>query len=288
LLYSGFEIADKVKMLGVKVQHSLAGVLTQDLYISSQVSMPPLYDISVGYTADYHPWNFISVGAGACFASLIPADKYETTFGYDTIATRKVPDPLYRYVDTTKTPPDTILYTFRGLKLMGRVTFDIKPFIGMEQGFFGPQDLRLYVEAAVLGVKNYPFWYDTLSQRIPVMVGLNLPAFKALDVLSFELEVYKSKYRNSTENIWSNRSAAPYNNGRSTMFTESEKKYAYATTDDIKWSLYGSKKVTSYFRVSGQVASDHLRLWSTERKDYDEVLKHPGDWYAAMKLMYMF
>ena len=66
---------------------------------------------------------------------------------------------------------------------MARVCFDFKKFFNTN--IFGDQDLKLYCEAAILGVKDYKLYYNNLVQRIPVMVGFNVPAFKILDLIAW-------------------------------------------------------------------------------------------------------
>jgi len=65
----------------------------------------------------------------------------------------------------------------------------------------GPNDLKLYGEASVLGVKDYGNLYNDIWQRIPVMMGFNIPTFGWLDYLSLEVEWYGSPYRNSLGKI---------------------------------------------------------------------------------------
>ena len=49
---------------------------------------------------------------------------------------------------------DSLWYTFAGTKIMARFMFDPKPLLGLT--IFGEEDLKLYAEAAILGVSNYP------------------------------------------------------------------------------------------------------------------------------------
>jgi hypothetical protein len=79
-----------------------------------------------------------------------------------------------------------------GIKPIATMAFDPKPLLGLG-GLLGPNDLVLYGEAALLGVKDYPVFYDNWKQRMPVMVGFNLPVFKQLDVLALEVEYYGSR-----------------------------------------------------------------------------------------------
>ena len=52
-------------------------------------------------------------------------------------------------------------YDKSGVKLMARAAFDPKPLFGIEEHEqFKDADLKLYTEAAILGVKNYPLTYE--------------------------------------------------------------------------------------------------------------------------------
>ena len=75
------------------------------------------------------------------------------------------------YVDPSL-PDSTGHYTFAGTKLMARASFDFKPFFkSFSDRFLGPNDLKIYSEAAILGVKDYPGYYSKLRDRIPRMIG---------------------------------------------------------------------------------------------------------------------
>ena len=112
-------------------------------------------------------------------------------------------DPTNAYVDPSL-PDSTGYYTLAGTKLMARASFDFKPlFKSFADQFLGPNDLRIYSEAAILGLKNYPVYYDDLSKRIPIMVGFNVPTFKVFDVLALEVENYNWNYSNGYQNpVW--------------------------------------------------------------------------------------
>ncbi len=79
---------------------------------------------------------------------------------------------------------------------MARASFDIKGIFPMD--FLGEEDLKIYGELAILGLKDYPGHYNDFSKRIPMMLGFNLPffgllnlflpRFTKLDVLKLELE----------------------------------------------------------------------------------------------------
>jgi hypothetical protein len=83
---------------------------------------------------------------------------------------------------------DTVTLTVQGIKLMARAAFDIQKIAPMP--VLGDGALRIYAEAAMLGVQNQKGFFEKPAERIPVMFGINLPTFRLLDVLSWEMEYF--------------------------------------------------------------------------------------------------
>ena len=79
-------------------------------------------------------------------------------------------------------------YTFAGTSLMGLLSFDVQKIFPMDMLSEG--DLRMFIEVDLLGVKNYPIFFEDKTERMPIIMGINLPTFKVLDVLSFEYEIF--------------------------------------------------------------------------------------------------
>jgi hypothetical protein len=290
-LNSGFELADKEKQIGVHISYKNAflsnGWFKGDIFVGSDMRDYPLHDISPTVIATASPHPVFEFSAGAMFAHLITLDEKKTTPGTDTAIYEKgVPDwNNVGWVDTLT--GDTILYTFRGIKAMARMTLDPKSLFNFS--IFGKEDLKLYGEAAVLGVKNYPGWYAKIEERIPVMCGFNLPAFKLLDVFSIEGEWYGFKHWNTPENVWKSRSPVPYT-GRPISFIDD---WEPKTDDDWKWSVYMSKKIMNRIRISAQVASDHISrmqyiLPPPSFAKYTEIVPRTKDWYWMTRVMYYF
>jgi hypothetical protein len=175
---------------------------------------------------------------------------------------------------------DTLLGGLSGTKLMGRFRVDPKAFFG-DAGPFGSQDLVIYAEAAVLGLRNHRKYYPDIARRIPVMVGLNLPAFGWLDKLSLEVEYFANPNFHDYGKTETSYSWVPRNVGN-TVDTR---------RDDWKWALYASKVVYGHVRISGQVANDHLRTFGPPDigyLTYAESLTTPKDWYWMGKITYFF
>jgi hypothetical protein len=278
------------RLTGFKLTNNLFGMLHQDLLLTFETDIPPYYDASLSYIANCDVGKYLNVGVGVEFAHLISVDESQTT----PVSTRT------KYTignDTT-----SHYYTFRGTKLMGRVSFDPKPFIPF--AIFGKEDLKMYAEAAILGVQNYPandsinstnsnhnniYGYDTLKNRIPVLIGFNVPTFRLLDVLSIEGEWYGCNYPNNyaTELGKGNLQSLPLPDfyGRSD--------WGYVTEDNWKWSIYMKKMFKhDHFGVIMQLARDHMRVESLldEAKYYDleESLGQKRMWAWMMKFVAQF
>ncbi|MBN1760887.1 MAG: hypothetical protein JW863_21350, partial [Chitinispirillaceae bacterium] len=253
----------------------LDGKLNNDVIFNMETDYKPFRDISVSYIGSYSPHPAITLGYGVNLSHLISVNEKFTT--------PKLPGSWY--IDSTS--KDTVNLTFRGVKPMVRLTFDIKRFFDMP--IFGSEDLKLYGELAILGVKNYQLYYDTLAQRIPIMFGFNFPAFKILDVMSWEFEWYGSPYPNSYQNAFSIQPYLPRPIPDLPQKEYSDYDYLH---DNWKWSVYAKKTFANSFSIIGQVARDHFRshIKYPYNIDREEGLTKPGPiwynghWYWMLKV----
>jgi hypothetical protein len=297
VIVSGFENSnvDKPKIAGVHGAWGISPWVAIDALLNTELDLYPLRDLSATAIATGAWPKIATLGFGVQFAHLIVMDAKKTTPGLDKKRYPKV-DQWVGYADPDTTKKDTTWYTFKGTKLMGRATLDIKGMIeGItgELSFLGKEDLKLYGEAAILGVKNYPGWYHRRNERIPAMAGINLPAFNLLDVFSIEVEHYGSPYWNSQENIWKSTSPVPYNGTNNGMWYNEWADSLAKTDDDFKWSIYASKKLSTWLRISGQIACDHTpRNWYTAAPPsyvkYTEMVPRSQDWYFMLRTMFYF
>jgi len=141
--------------------------------------------------------------------------------------------------------------------------------------------LILYGEAALLGVKNFPVYYDDMMRRMPMMIGFNFPTFKVLDVLSLEMEYYGSR--------WLPTYPSPQTLSASPTPIMSVVTSYYPTDwdkDNWKWSVYAERALIHGLTLSGQFASDHSRSWDWNNfgKTPWENYTRPSQWYWSMKL----
>jgi hypothetical protein len=258
--------------------------LTNDLMVNVETEDKPFYDISVADVVDFRVHPGLELGAGINFYRLFAAEENATSPGKD--CTGRGPDgktgpggiqdsPCFIQVPNAAGGLDTITGSLSGTKLMGRFRIDPKVWFG-SPGVFGADEMVLYGEAAVLGVKDYPIIYDDILRRIPVMVGFNVPTAKVFN-LSLEVEYYASK--NASDNLPpQNGSWLPASQGRLST-----------GRDDWKWSVNASKVVLGNVFVGAQVANDHLRLGGTHNTATgQEALRTLSDYYWVFKTAYFF
>jgi hypothetical protein len=279
------------RLTGFKISSDLFEKFHQDLLLTFETDIPPYYDASLSYIADYNVGKFLDIGAGVEFARLFSVDESQTT-----------PKVSYRdrYVTT---PGDTGYYTFRGTKLMTRFCLSpidfFRTLLNAPLDFFGKEDCKIYAEAAVLGLESYPkndsltstisthnnIWgYDSLLNKIPRTFGFNIPTFKLLDVLSLEFEYYRCPYAN---NYYNELGVGP---GQSLPIPDFSTYIDYSA-DNWKWSVYAKKMFAhNHFGIIAQFARDHIRTETIvdEGAEIEEALRTNAQWWWAAKVLAQF
>jgi hypothetical protein len=294
-LMSGFETADVVPLaniLGIWARNS-AGILTSDLVLKCETDLKPYFDLSLAYIGRAKFADAFSLGFGVNFYRLIPNDSKTSHDPFDPVFEKteaQVANPYQRefiYVDSVGGKADTTFFGFDGTKLMADFEFDPKAVFGGD-GIFGREDLKLYGEAAVMGLnfdKAHKEIYGNAAQRMPMMVGFNFPAFGHLDHLSLEVEWYGAKFRDDTwrmqPDIDRPNSPIPFDH------SNEMKRYA---RDDWKWALHAARTIQGHFKVSAQVANDHFRPYGIANSPatYEVATSTPKDWYWMTKIAYFF
>jgi hypothetical protein len=285
------------RLTGAKLSSDLFGMLHQDLIYSIETTIPPFFDGTLSYIADCNFYHFVDIGLGVSFANIVSADGRKTT---PTNTTSGGPLTQNRYVTEDG---DTAYYTFRGTKVMGRVCIDPKKLIPL--ALFGKEDLKLYAEAAVLGLENYPrndtasslyplgtpgknqWGYDTLKHKIPVVMGFNVPTFKLLDVLAVEAEWYGCTYPNS----YRLRLGPGPNQGYPVPDPMTNHPNINYNADNWKWSVYIKRTFyNEHIGIIAQFARDHVRNETVidESFDYEEALSANEDWWWSAKVVAQF
>lgn len=281
LLISGFEMKHVLpiaNILGLQLHHQMGG-FSHDLILHCDTEFYPFYDVSPAYIASYSAGSAFRIGGGVNFYHLIPIHPSLTSDKIERVA----------YIDTVGPKDDTTYISFAGTKVMVNAMFDVKALFG-ESELFGPEDLKLYGEAALLGINNSKPYKETFGDnlhRMPMMLGVNLPAFNLLDRLSLEVQWYGAKFKDDLENYTHTTSPPP----SPLPVVGADNNY---TRDNWKWSLYGAKVFQKHIKLSFQVANDHFRP-GIYKGDGDNappqshvVMAAPTDWYWMGKLAYFF
>lgn len=292
-LMSGFETADVVPLanvLGLWARNR-TGILTSDILVKCETDLKPYFDLSTAYIGRARIADFLTVGAGVNFYRVLPNDSKISHDPFDPVFEKSGPvtNPWQRefiHVDSTAAGKDTTYFGFDGTKLMADFEFDPKPFLG-ETGL-GPEDLKLYGEAALLGLsfdKAHKEVYGGVAERLPIMIGFNLPAFGFLDHLSVEAEWYAAKFRDDTWRMQPDidRPVSPI------PFDYSNDGRTYGR-DNLKWAVHAARTIQGHFKVSGQVANDHFRPYGIANTPatYEVATSTPKDWYWMAKIAYFF
>jgi hypothetical protein len=273
-----------------------------DFLLPMEHDVPPMYSISPTLVARVNPTPGINVGAGiACNHCISPKPSLESPYagGKNNVITGD--SLVYIPVDSANFvfeasynynyryhPKDR--YTYQGIKVMAHASVDPKAFVPMD--FLGPEDLKIYSEIAVLGWKNYDYMYENRSERMPWMMGVNLPAFKFLDVLSFELEYYNSPFINTIQNPIYNQIPTwqLVDGGGGVSEEEYDRYHAAAKRDNWKWTLYAKKDLIKGVQLYAQAASDHIRTFQINggpEPALTPVTNQNGkEWYYLIRLQF--
>ncbi len=251
-------------LMGVRAQ---VGLLDEKVKIEAILNSindyPPWYDWNLGLTARYVPNKIIDVGAAVCFS--------------------------HAFQVGNTTVPDSLQKLFKGTKLNARAIFDPKPLLG-DIPLFGAEDLRLYGELAVLDFSDsgdYPwvpktgYFLGMPLQRMPILLGFNLPAFKVLDVAALEFEWFKSPYPNDWYGAFPQARARDFHGNPWELDN-------YYNKDNFKWSVYLKKSIQK-FEIRAIAANDHsiYKVFKLENVQcFEQTLKRPSDWQWFIQLRY--
>lgn len=279
-------------MQGLKTSFNLLdGDLRAEGAIFMERDWEPTYDLTPSLMVTYKPGDIFQLGVGMAFNHLIPAKPSITTPEDERSAYKPTPtgDSLLtntELFDTVQTP-GLGFYSFQGIKAVARASFNLQSIL--QSDLLNPEDLKFYAEMAILGIKDYPIFYDDISKRMPLMFGVNLPTFKLVDMASFEVEYYNSDFPNSLEEVYERTLPVPGGIGGAGTPT----RFAYVDSlgtqrklrDKVKWSFWLNKKVVSGLSLYFQVASDHFRPINFNLKpSYQPVTQTWNDWYYMFRL----
>lgn len=184
-------------------------------------------------------------------------------------------------------------YGASSIKTVATFSFDPKPLLGGMTMLAG-NDLVLYGEAAVIGLKNYPILYEDRLERTVAMIGLNLPTFRMLDMLAVELEWFGSRAPNSS--AYSQQAISKISDGsipqprpQPSVYPENLSEAGYSPEDwekdNIRWSVFTRRNLVRGLSLDFQAASDNSRGWVfPSGRRYWAYFRSPSDWYWMFKL----
>jgi hypothetical protein len=164
---------------------------------------------------------------------------------------------------------------FKSVRFSLRGRLDFAAMMEWEDNF------KLYGEVALLGLKNDSLFYKNMMERVPMMVGLDIPTGGILDMLSFELEYFSNPYADkkygSSDAGGSKFSPLPSMPNYSNI--------PNYTRDDMKWSLYLHKSLNKWLDLKVRAANDHLRLKNWEGDSHFQPLTmSPKEWYVFARI----
>ena len=326
---------NRAYLQGLKAGYRM-GAFSADLLLTTETSLPPLYDLSLAgifkysaggglldlmagvnfkrlvpirpsKTTSQHPWNSYFEKNGKQYTGKVSyyegiADFYQRMLKesltasdsavYQALFTSALQeaDSVRAWIaPTAAVPPNYQHYTQSGTLLMAG--FSLDPKRAFSAGPLGPHDLKLFAEAALLGVKDYPIFYTDKMRRLPIMVGFNFPAFKLLDVLSLQVEYFNSPWINSYEESVSRNHATPSTpRGTDKLYSENAYNDA-ADMDNYSWSVLARREVVKGLSISAQFARDHIRSvseasWAGPGTDPNELLRRSEDWYWMLQFSF--
>jgi hypothetical protein len=262
----------------------MGGALKHNFSLFMETVYYPVGDFSPGYDFSFAS-KWLEFGGGAVFnhyLALRPStlsshddvNTYAVIHGKTAVGADTVVEGRLDQITPPASPTDTTLthWTFKGIKLMGRVALNLGSLLPEE--IRGPEDLRFFAEIALLGYKDYPLYYEKKSERMPIMFGATLPTAKLLDALTLQGEIYKSPYSDASKFI---QQSAP--------IWETIKQDS-VHSDDFKWSIVARKTVNKLLNVHFQAACDYFRLtdgkFNASSIPLTASWKH--DWYYLARL----
>jgi hypothetical protein len=291
-------------LTGIRLNAEMFKNLSIDVLLTQETQIMPMNDLSLSILAGYTVPGLLDVGAGIMFDRLVPMSG-------------KLDAPAFQggAQDTFYTSNGTLdTLKWGGTKVMARISFDAKGLLPANiSGIFGKEDVKIYAEAAVLGLNTFTAYkkatdstgaiiagqyavdslmnfYSDIKQRIPIMAGFTIPTFKLLDYLSLEVEWFDWPYSPSLYNyqdlvhtvplpIVPNVPAAANGTTQRALYTKS---------NAWKFSFNLQKTIWGRFSVIGQIARDHTRhdAYYSAFADPEEVFLQNDQWGWWIKLQY--
>jgi hypothetical protein len=315
-IYSGFDEIGGLTKTGLLGSYTPMENFRWDVLASFETDFKPYMDINLSSFLTYHAGPF-EIGGGfesqrliefnSCITSPAGGSDVNECLGGDPSSAYVGPGAdLYKgvffVIDTTAKATtgkvDTTTFSLAGTKVMLRGAFDFKKILSGYEG--SAKDYVFYMEAALLGVKDYPHIYEKKAERMPILAGMNIPTYGLLELLSLEVEYYDAPYQNDPYKLVGAYDVFQFADGNSINYAMSpippsnkagEAHLSKAQEnfdpkkDNLKWSLYAAKKIHDKITFKIQIASDHWRTPNNNFVQY-EAAANPGQFYGSFKVDY--
>jgi hypothetical protein len=290
VVYSEFD-NPQVNLLGARINFQFADkLLENDLLFHSELIGIPVQDWSVTDIISSSIAKVVTFGAGVSFSHYLSVyqGQYAPAWADPYYYTQNLSSQDKNYF-RVNIGTDTAYLDWKSIRVMGRFSIDPKRFIPLD--IFGRNDLKLYGEADIIGLKNYPYrvadvGYDSVSDRIFYTAGFNFPGFKIIDLINGEIEYCANKSAFSDEKI--------YGSSTPSLYPVSLSQYTPKVNRALwRWSVYVKKSFfDDHFSIIAQAARDHKKInFYYFQKDYMsfmEALPTVHDWWWTFKTEFKF
>jgi hypothetical protein len=181
-------------------------------------------------------------------------------------------EPMYeKYIDNKDLGKNEVKLSLRG-------RLDLASFLSLKEPF------TLYAEGALLGLKNDTTFYKNTADRMPVMVGVDIPTFGILSGFSLEVERFKTPYmeRKYLKKVSDglSHSVLPALDNYDELPTKTPPAY--------RWSAQLERSLNQWFAVNVRLTNNHMRLlsWDEDYVNGEPFNKTASDWLCLVRLEY--
>lgn len=291
VVYSDFDYA-QANLMGVRLNLKLPNKLIEnDLMINSELVGIPVQNWSISDIIRSNIGDFLTLGLGIDFSNFLNVyqGQYPTSQWTERYYNMEsLPDDVkskFYLINGS----DTVLYDWKSIKTEAQISFDPKKFIPLN--IFGKNDLKLYGELDIIGLKDYPKYYNNIQDRIITMFGFNFPGFKVIDLVNIELEYCQNNSGFSDGNFFGS------NNFGAQSISPMDSSYGQGVykvnRDPLRLSFYLKKSILDgHVNFIGQVARDHKKInfyyFDRTYMSFIESLPTKDDWWWVLKTEFNF
>ena len=290
VIFADFDYA-QADLLGLRLNGVFQNdflTISDDLILHSETVAHPVQNWSISDIGSITLFDFATIGGGISFHHFFSAYQGQNIAG-------SAEEMLYLKNLSEDEKAGLALIDYEAVKLMGRVAFDPKTILGGLDmlgindlvSLLGKNDLRLYGEVNVLGLKNYPDYHDKITDRMLWTFGFNFPGFKLIDLINLEFEYCENNSAFSDADYYATTpslTAVDIGNGPDGSPLK---------RSPWRWSLYLKKSLfNEHFSVITQFARDHKKLnfyyFTKAQMSFRETLPTEKDWWWTLKTEYKF